>query len=212
MFDARVQISEMRHRMANDLALLATALAQQRRSSVSTQNESIDDAVGSVLSLAAQYRRLYDLGERADFVNLPDYLGSLGRGLRSAYLDRLRVKLDCDIAQVAVPPAVASDIGCILVEVISNAARHAFGPEGGRIIVTVSDTDEALICTVVDDGCGLGGQDTEIKFSGLQLAAKRAARLGGRLDIRTHPAGPGFAVALTIPDRTRGRRSQTRPH
>jgi two-component sensor histidine kinase len=164
MFDAQLQIRDMRHRMANDLALLASALEQERRSRASTPDETIDDAVGSVLTLAAHYRRLYEFGGKADFVDLPGYIGALGQGLRTAYLDRLGVRLDCQIADIAVPPAVARDIGCIVMEMISNAAKHAFGSEGGRVIVNLTDGDAALVCTVVDDGCGLDKRGTDQGF------------------------------------------------
>jgi two-component sensor histidine kinase len=212
MFDASLQVREMRHRMANDLALLATVLQRHGRSRVNTANETIDDAVGSVLTLAAHYRRLYEIGGAADFVDLPDYFGALGQGLRAAYLDRLGVRLQCDIAHVAVPPAAASNIGCIVTEMIANAARHAFGPDGGRVIVTLSDTDTTLICTVVDDGCGLEHRGTDVRFSGLRLATQCAERLGGRLEIMARPGALGLAIALTIPARGRSRDSQTRPH
>jgi two-component sensor histidine kinase len=215
MSDAILQIRDMRHRMASDLALLALALERRGRSRVSTTGETIDDAVDSVLTLAAHYRQLYELGGRRDFIDLPDYIGALGQGLRKAYLDRLGVQLDCqsvDIADVAVPPAAASAIGCILMEVIANAAKHAFGPDGGRITVTLSNTDSVLACTVVDDGCGRDHRRTDLGFSGLQLAAQRAANLGGRLDIRARPGGPGLAVALTIPDRRRSPVPHIRPH
>jgi two-component sensor histidine kinase len=193
-------IAEMRHRVANDLALLVGVLDQQRRGrGLLTADEALDDAIGAILGLALYYRRLYELDEGVEFVSLPEHLDAIARGLREAYLDRLGIALDCRCDAVFAPPPAARDIGLIVVELVANAAKHAFPDDRGRIAVTLDDADAALICEVRDDGRGLDQTTLGRSASGLSACARMAAGLGGRLDLGRCAKTGGAAFALIIP-------------
>ena len=84
----------------------------------------------------------------------------------------------------AVPARIREHLLPVLREAVSNIARHALA-ENADIDVLVSATDLRLV--VSDDGTGLGGDVTE---SGLRNARRRAADLGGRLDLTANePSG-----------------------
>ncbi|QSR32503.1 ATPase [Nocardioides sp. S5] len=76
-----------------------------------------------------------------------------------------------------VPPAIGTQLLAVLREAISNVARHALADSAQ---VDVSVTSEQLELRVADDGVGLPEDVTE---SGLRNARRRAADLGGTLEI-----------------------------
>jgi signal transduction histidine kinase len=82
-------------------------------------------------------------------------------------------------------------------EAVQNALRHA---SAGRIAVRLADADGALELEVADDGIGFDPAEPELRARRLGLTSmeERAARLGGRLEIRS-ASGRGTTVHLVVP-------------
>ena len=101
----------------------------------------------------------------------------------------------------AVPPAIREQLLPVLREALSNLARHAAAGHG-EIELAVDDREVRL--TVLDDGVGIGPDTTE---SGLRNARRRAATLGGTLELTSRtPRGTSFVWRVPLGDRTRNRR------
>lgn len=77
----------------------------------------------------------------------------------------------------AVPAHVHQQLLPVLREAISNVARHALA-ESAEVEVVVTDAEVRLV--VSDDGTGVAGDRVE---SGLRNARRRAADLGGHLEV-----------------------------
>ena len=120
--------------------------------------------------------------------------------------DRLRVvedidpdTLDCVIPSLTLQPLV------------ENAVKYAVASrvEGGRIVITSRLEDSSLILEVSDDGPGLNNGAVSGSGVGLRAVNQRLeARYPGvsGFDIETSP-GKGFAVRLSLPAYTAGRRT-----
>jgi signal transduction histidine kinase len=82
-------------------------------------------------------------------------------------------------------------------EALHNAARHAAAE---RIEVILRDGAGRLVLEVRDDGAGFDPADPELRSRHLGLTSmeERAARLGGRLRVRSAPGG-GTSVVLEVP-------------
>jgi len=92
----------------------------------------------------------------------------------------------------AVSPQVRAQLLPVLREAISNVARHALA-ESAEVDVRVSAAEVRLV--VADDGTGLSEDRAE---SGLRNARRRAADLGGTLDLA--PNTPrGTVLTWTVP-------------
>jgi signal transduction histidine kinase len=91
-----------------------------------------------------------------------------------------------------VPAAVAEQTVAVLVEALSNIARHARATSAEVSLVVASGT---LTVTVDDDGTGItpGG-----RRSGLNNLAERAERLGGELALTAGPRG-GTRLVWRVP-------------
>jgi two-component sensor histidine kinase len=185
--------------VAIDLELVACALEVQRKNSaILSVGEFLDDAIGALLSLTFYYKSLYDMGD-SDLVDLGRHLQILIGGLRNSYLDLLGVRVDRQFDTVLVRPAVARDLGIIVVDLVANAAEHAVARRGSRICVELRDTRAGLICRVTGDGCG--PDDTTLgREAGGGVAKEVAARLGGFLDTASSPQGATFTVGVPWSD------------
>jgi signal transduction histidine kinase len=100
---------------------------------------------------------------------------------------RMEGLLDTDV-----PAAVAEDAVGVLVEALSNTARHARASAVEVCLVVAGGT---LTVTVTDDGVGL---PPDPRRSGLDNLAARAEHLGGRLDIGSGPGG-GTRLVWRVP-------------
>jgi len=97
----------------------------------------------------------------------------------------------------AVSEEVRDQLLPVLREAISNVARHALA-DHAEVEVQVGERE--IVLTVVDDGVGLTGRTRE---SGLRNARRRAADLGGTLELR--PGAPrGTTLVWRVPRDARG--------
>jgi signal transduction histidine kinase len=87
----------------------------------------------------------------------------------------------------AVPSAVRDQLLPVLREAVSNVARHALADSAA---VEVSVGTRELVLTVTDDGVGISG---DLQESGLRNVRRRAADLGGTLEI-----APGAVRGTTL--------------
>jgi signal transduction histidine kinase len=92
----------------------------------------------------------------------------------------------------AVPSAVRDQLLPVLREAVSNVARHALADSA---FVEVSVGTRELVLTVTDDGVGISG---DLQESGLRNVRRRAADLGGTLEV-TPGAGRGTNLVWRVP-------------
>ncbi|MEO3750873.1 histidine kinase [Streptomyces sp. B6B3] len=113
---------------------------------------------------------------------------------------RLRVTLDAETGDRALPPVVELAAYRIVQEALTNVLRHANarqatvavrqpGPGPGR---------GSLLVEVVDDGRGTGARDGAGGGFGLVGMRERAAAVGGTLECGPAPGG-GFRVRAELP-------------
>lgn len=96
----------------------------------------------------------------------------------------------------AVPPEVGPQLLAVLIEALSNVARHS---RAERVTVTVKvDADEVSL-RVRDDGIGIGERSGIGGAGGLANLAERAARLGGAFSIAASSAPAGTELVWSVP-------------
>ena len=117
---------------------------------------------------------------------------------REHMLTRLRVEYDIGPTDFAVPPLSVQPF-------VENAVKHGVWPKeaGGTVRIATSETEEAYIITVTDDGVGYDpGASTPAKPGhgvGIKTAAYRLETMvGGEVRTESVP-GKGTAVTITIP-------------
>jgi signal transduction histidine kinase len=92
------------------------------------------------------------------------------------------------------PADIEVEIMRIVQEAITNARRHS---RAKNLWVTLRTAPPRAFVRVADDGVGLRGKRGD--SYGMDIMRERAARIGGRLDVRQRVGG-GTVVDLTVGD------------
>ena len=110
----------------------------------------------------------------------------------------------------------ANRIKQVLINLILNASEainELSPPEGGNISIRVSNDDQRVIITVIDNGIGLStpGERTEFQAFdttkklrggqglGLWLCARLLEGMGGHLSLKSNGVGQGACATITLP-------------
>jgi signal transduction histidine kinase len=113
-------------------------------------------------------------------------------------LQQREIELDVAGDDVPVDEERDREVLRIAQEALQNALRHA---DAQRITVKVSAADGRVLLEIQDDGHGFepGAAELRSRRLGLTSMEERAARVGGKLEIRSAP-GAGTTVRLEVGD------------
>lgn len=194
--DLVLLMEEQGHRVKNDLAIASALISLQARAQNDpTVRTALESAVSRVHVLAKGYDHLR-VTERDQATDMASYLGEvcwkLGEGLRG--VRPIAVEVDAD--RVEIRSQMATRIGLIVNELVTNALKHAFPDErGGTVFVRMRRDGDELTLTVEDDGIGCPDAPTE--GLGSRLVRLLVQQLHGRMT--REPATPGCRVKVVIP-------------
>jgi signal transduction histidine kinase len=181
---------ELHDGVLQDLSAVKLALEGEARRSAPTRMDGI---------IEGTIRAIVDLRRVVDDLRPPDLshvtLGvAIGSYVR-AMAERQDIHLEVDLSGAEqIADWAARDVYRIAQEAVTNALRHG-APSCLAIRLSVEGPQAVL--EVRDDGPGFDPA-TAVRGSGLAGMAERAAAIGARLEVRTHP-GSGTTVHLTIP-------------
>jgi two-component sensor histidine kinase len=189
-----ILVAEITHRVANEYAYAISSLHRAAA-------EAPDDCSRASLRGAAARLWAYAEAHRAlrapaspGLVDLGDYLTSLCEALSAASLADRGVHLTlAPEDMVLVDSERCWHVGLLVAELVNNAARHAFGPEGGFIRIELSGGCGLVTCRVADNG--RARPDTTLCSSG--VIAGLALALGG--DVERWLGPNGTTAILTFP-------------
>lgn len=163
----KILVQEASHRVKNSLAILSSLLTMKARSSKSpAEADALGDASDRVIAVARTHDRLWREagGDTIDLGALvTDVCESVG-----AQLDH--VVIHCLTTSMDIAPDHAASLALLVTELISNAAKHAYGPGGGSIHVRLSHDGDTRVLEVRDEGSGLAPDFT--------IASDASDRLG----------------------------------
>jgi two-component system response regulator len=188
-------LSEIHHRVKNNLQLISSLLRLQSRYIEDERSlEIFMECQNRVKSIALVHEKLYGSGDMM-VVNLAEYIEELLSELRNMCRGRDTVfRTELDEVKVGINTAVS--IGLIVNELVTNAINHGIDSHGEvRITLSVSDGRGALV--VADNGCGLP-KDFEVSDSpgfGLKLVNFMLRRVNG-LVVAENRDGAVFTVTF----------------
>lgn len=204
-----VAVLEERDRLARDLhdtviqRLFAVGLALQSLAG-STEAAAVADrltaAISDIDDIIRQVRTsIFELGSSEDDRGTRAALIALLRELNPVVGFDVHVTFDGPVDS-AVPPEVADHLLATVREAVTNIGRHA---QASEATVTVNVERDVCRLMVVDNGRGLGADDTEAhgtRAGGLGLVnmRRRAEKLHGSFEIGSAPNG-GTELAWEVP-------------
>ena len=189
---------EIHHRVKNNLQVITSLINMQQRALTDpAARAAMSDTRQRITALALIYRALYqgpDL-RRVDVRQfLEELVGQLGAG-EGGRPAPIRTELYAD--DLEIDPDKLAPLALFAVEAISNARKHAFGPEGGRIEVRFRVVGEEVTLEIQDDGQG-DAEALPTVGVGRTLMSAFARQLRGHTEVRPAPER-GVQVRLTFP-------------
>ncbi|MBB4657725.1 sensor histidine kinase [Parvularcula dongshanensis] len=187
---------EVDHRVKNSLGLVGSLLGMQGRTEEDTKvRGALSRASQRVGTIAAIHDRLYR-SEASGELDFASYLNGLCADLAASVAGAdVRIEVTCD--PVTMRADRATVLGLIVSEFVTNAVRHAFGPDGGTIRVVLQKAAVGYRLTVADDGCGLpdGFDPAAAHGLGMRVVASYAARNDWHLEA-SNQGGARFSITL----------------
>jgi PAS domain S-box-containing protein len=191
-----VLLHEIDHRVKNNLMMIGSLLRlQSRQIGDPVFAARLNDMLVRVETLASVHRQLYqsdnlrrfDIGALANTL-LSNIVGSSGR-------TDIATEFECEPLDVSAD--LATPLGLILNEIITNSVKHAFRDDrGGKITLSVTKTDGNAVIRISDDGPGFTVSE---KSPGLgRTLIKRLCKQVGAA-IRWVPTDAGTTVEISLP-------------
>jgi len=189
-------LAELQHRAKNSFSLIAGMIGIAASYGGNSGSDKILDELSlHVRSVAELYTLLNSSGSISE-IRLDDYCARVITPLVEL---RGSIRLESDLDEIILPVKMATPIGLILTELITNAIKHAF-PDGksGSIKVALRRKEGGASLTVADDGVGLASDhDSRVRPGmGLSLIRSLSQQIDGSF---TMQSGNGTVCSVDFP-------------
>jgi two-component sensor histidine kinase len=192
--EERLLLSELTHRVNNEFA---SAISVVSLAAARSNNSEVKNALAAVTDSLQHYALVHHALQMPEYrtrVDAAAYLRQLCRSISRSKLDYKGIKL----VLVDHPISMQSDrcwqLGMIVHELITNAARHAFDERGGEIRVELLPSGSFVECHVSDNGSA----PTEFRSGrGLKIIEALVEGLDGRF--KQQFGLPGSAAVVVFP-------------
>jgi len=189
-----ILLREMQHRVKNNFQLVLSSISiQKRRYHGPDVHRALDHVASRINAISLAHDQLA-LRREGQTVRLSHYIRAVCSAIRQQ-VEGIEVEVACDELELGIDRALP--VGLILNETAMNSIKHAFGPEGGRIKVSLVGGigyGEARL-TVSDNGRGI--QKSNEQGSGLKLIASLAKQIGGA--VNQESTDQGTTTTITFP-------------
>lgn len=189
---SHAMFSELQHRVANNMQLVASVL-QLERTTDRSKAESLLSAQRRLELLGAIHRRLYDAAASNQPVTA--HLATLCDELVRAE-GRNDVTVEVEPSALMLGPERLIVLSLLTAELVTNSLKHAFKAGGGRISVRIDGISDPCVLTVADNGSGmLPGEEALGSSLGRSIINSLAANLRGQVD---YQSSDGTTVKVTF--------------
>ena len=188
---------ELEHRFLNGLQLIAGLLSLQSRTAARTPEAAfqLTSAARRIMAVGRVHHQLH-LRHHQENVELKQFMADLCEELSDLlFEERNDHSITVEGDKVEIPAVLATPLGFIVNELITNSAKYA----KSDITVQIETTAPASYSlSVLDEGPGLPAGFDAAKWSGLgmKLVVSLVTRIGGELQIV--PRGNGSAARFTV--------------
>jgi len=184
--EKEVLLREIHHRVKNNLQITSSLLSlQAERIGDPAVREAFRESQNRIRALAMVHERLYRSDSLA-CIALQEYLHGLVAAILRSYqrpTGAVTWTVETDGARVGIEEALPC--GLIVIELVSNAAKHAFPDGTGEVHVRFGHDGPRKILSVEDDGQGIP-ESVDLAHPatlGLSLVHALASQLQGKAEI-----------------------------
>lgn len=150
------QLVEIQNRVRTDLGMVIDTIRQQSRDTTAPDDFFALSRRIETLQILYEEMKVSDARSNSDSVQLGSFLSRVAAAI--AHIDgRPGVRMSLQVEPLTVPIEVATRVGLVMSEVLSNAYQHAFTRlDMGMVEVRMSRLSEGgLRLIVADDGVGI---------------------------------------------------------
>ena len=197
---AEVLLTEVNHRVANSLQLVAGLVRMRTRSVTDTAaKDALLETQSRISAITLIHKSLYTSGDVTK-VALNDYLGAMLSNMETAMKKNGHTAiLKCYLEPISLSTDASVSLGVAVQELVTNAFKYAYpGDKSGEVRVRLKRlSDGKAELTVEDDGVGISQTATP---AGTGLGSKNIQTMASSL--RTHVEyinrAPGTAARLVL--------------
>jgi two-component sensor histidine kinase len=197
---AEVLLSEVNHRVANSLSLVAS-LVKLQSNAVKEQaaKDALAETQARIYAVSLVHKRLYSSGD-VRFVALDEYLSGLLDHLETSMRgEGLGASLRYDLEPLKLQTDASVNLGVVVTEWVTNAFKYAYPDRRGEVRVRLKRLSDGQVELVVeDDGVGRNDDQTA-KGTGLGTRIVKAVALTMGAHIEYLTRQPGSAARLLFP-------------
>jgi two-component system CheB/CheR fusion protein len=197
--EKEVLLREVHHRVKNNMQVIVGLLRMHTRRIDNTElTQSFDCCRDRIEAMSLIHEALYRSDDLAH-IDFEAYLKELCRNLSQSHdASGKGITVVVERCEVSMNMDQGIAVGMVIVELVSNAFKHAFPHhEDGKVSVSMGGLDAGMIELVVaDNGKGLPREIDlpNVSTFGLRLAADIVTReLGGRIDVE-RDGGTRFVI------------------
>lgn len=190
-------LTDVNHRVGNNLALVSSFLTMQQRAMKNPEAiRALDAARMRVQAIASAHRKLR-LGADFATVKANELLNAVLEDISAGLPPGDLIRIQCQVEPLEINARDAVSLGVLTSELVMNAVKHAFAPgERGEVSVVLAQGENSVpVLEVADDGAGWSDSPTDQSSKetgglGTKIIVMVARQFGGRLERSTRfPAG-----------------------
>ena len=192
--EKEVLLSEIHHRVKNNLAVISGLLQLQ---SYNSKDEIVKDALtesqSRIQSISIVHEMLYQ-NDSIAYIRYDAYIKELLHAISKMHFNSdKKIELTTDLDDISINLNQAIPLSLLLNEVVVNAYKHAFkGRKKGSIYISLKRKGEKIKLEVKDNGLGMNDVDPITTSSlGLTLIRTLTNQLHGDFEIRDNPGEGG---------------------
>lgn len=178
-------LDELQHRAKNSFAMISSLVTMAETDSQTDETQSV---LSNIKSRVYAISEMYDLlagSHSVTEVELSNYLENVMDGLTPQYRS---LTITRNLDSVTLPIKTAISVGLIVVELITNAIKHAFPDnEHGTISLSLESSDDSVSLEIRDNGIGIPADfdTTQSDSIGFKLVHALTSQLNGTLSMLT---------------------------
>jgi PAS domain S-box-containing protein len=180
-------VREADHRIKNSLQLICSVLSLQKTRMASSElGAALDDAISRVQAVAEAHRALHQSADlrTVDFGTMLNDLCTHAANLSPSITFACHCPQPIDLdTERAIP------LGLIVSELLTNAAKYAYGVEGGTVTLAAMAEQGSIAITVADQGRGIPANSRGGRGIGSRIIAAVAKQIGATVDTTSGPDG-----------------------
>lgn len=196
-----VMMSEIHHRVKNNLQMVSSILDLQARDLTDEKSmRVIEDSLSRINAISLLHQRLYQ-SDNIRGIKINTYLQELAFDILknfSSSVTTTPIQLTCKVDDLNMDLESAIPIGLITAELITNACKYAFlSIEKPEITITLNKQQDALVLIVTDNGVG---KQAAVNESGTSFGTKLIKSLSRKLraEIIEDTSNKGTSIQLKI--------------